>query len=186
MRKIFIFCVAVSVAGLLAGCKKNDDVKKHILMMQSRPVVLGLDKMQCMTGGRDTVVTDYTDALLRMVVYVDSSECSSCALDRMFTWNDAIRDAGRYNGRLRHLFIVAPRKEQMEDVYLSLEYSGLKSPVYVDTAYVFRQENPHIPAAGMYHVFLLDRNDSVLLVGNPLNNPKIDKIFKRTVTSIIN
>ena len=73
--------------------------------------------------------------------------------------------------------IVAPKHEQIEDAYLSIESNGLDSPVYVDTAYAFRKANPYLPDERMYHSFLLDEKDSVVIVGNPIENPKIDSLI---------
>ena len=81
---------------------------------------------------------------------------------------------------------MAPKVLQLEDTYLSIEYSGLDSPVYVDTAYVLRKENPQIPVDPIYHTFLLNEKDSVILVGNPLENVEIENIFRHTIDSIIN
>lgn len=116
-----------------------------------------------------------------MVVYVDSSACSSCTLDKMYVWNKSIEKARKQGNRLKYVFIIAPKAEQLEDAYLSIESNGLESPVYVDTAYVFRKANPHLPEERMYHSFLLDAKDSVVIVGNPMGNPKIDGLINKIV-----
>ena len=38
-------------------------------------------------------------------------------------------------------------------------------------------KDPHIPSNPLLHSFLLDENDSVLLVGNPVRNKKIEELF---------
>lgn len=50
-------------------------------------------------------------------------------------------------------------------------------PIYVDTLGVFNRNNRHIPSNPELHTFLLDSNGYVLLVGNPLENEKIEKLF---------
>ena len=45
--------------------------------------------------------------------------------------------------------------------------------IFVDTANVFTESNPNIPSESMYHTFLLDENNNVILVGNPIVNEKI-------------
>lgn len=48
----------------------------------------------------------------------------------------------------------------------------LSYPIYMDTTGVFRRTNPQLPSNPMLHTFLLDENNEVLAVGNPLENEK--------------
>ena len=41
--------------------------------------------------------------------------------------------------------------------------------------------NPQIPKDRMFHTFLLDESDSVVLVGNPMQNNQIDNLLKQIV-----
>lgn len=50
-----------------------------------------------------------------------------------------------------------------------------------DTTGVFHRTTPQLPSNPMLHTFLLDENNEVLVVGNPLDNEKIDRMFWRTV-----
>jgi len=45
----------------------------------------------------------------------------------------------------------------------------------------FIKENPHIPLKGIYHTFLLDENDSVILVGDPFKNEKMEKLLQKVI-----
>ena len=162
---------------LLVSCRANHDIEEKISSLQSQPIKLCLDEMRCRNKFGDTVVVDSVKPLYRMVVYVDSSVCSPCSLDKMYVWNESIKKARRQGSMLKHVFIVAPKPEQIEDAYLSIESNGLDSPIYVDTAYAFRKANPHLPDERMYHSFLLDEKDSVVIVGNPIENPKIDSLI---------
>ena len=55
----------------------------------------------------------------------------------------------------------------------------LKNPIYVDTAYIFRENNKHIPSETRYHNFLINSKGEILLVGNPLENKKIRNILNK-------
>lgn len=43
------------------------------------------------------------------------------------------------------------------------------------------KQNTCIPVDKMFHAFLLDENNNVLLVGNPLENEKIEELFWKIV-----
>ncbi|NPD91626.1 hypothetical protein [Xylanibacter muris] len=181
----FLAVILLPLVGLFVSCGGSTEIKDSLDAMLSHPVRLSLDRMKCSYRGSDTLMADSIKPDLRLVVYVDSSECSSCVLDQMYHWNEMLSESRKYDGRLQYVFIVAPRPSQLEDARLSLEYCGLQSPVYVDTGFVFRCSNPWFPSGRMYHTFLLNRNDSVLLVGSPLDNPNINELFTRTVKSVI-
>ena len=41
--------------------------------------------------------------------------------------------------------------------------------------------NPHLPKNKALHTFLLDENNNVILVGDPLHNKKIEEMFYKIV-----
>ncbi len=45
----------------------------------------------------------------------------------------------------------------------------------------FERLNPHLPKNKAMHTFLLDENNNVILVGNPLQNKEIEKMFYEEV-----
>ena len=51
----------------------------------------------------------------------------------------------------------------------------------MDTLGVFIDDNKHIPHHPDMHTFLLDEDNNVLLVGNPLENEKIEEMFWQIV-----
>lgn len=171
----------ISAVMMFVSCNQKSDIETSLMKMKSRSVNLCLQEMQCRNKYGDTIVVDSIKPSYRMVVYVDSSVCSPCTLDKMFLWNESIKKAREQGNRLKYVFIVAPKPEQLEDAYLSIESNGLDSPVYVDTAYAFRRANPHLPQERMYHSFLLDAKDSVVIVGNPMEHPKIDSLINKIV-----
>lgn len=54
-------------------------------------------------------------------------------------------------------------------------------PVYIDTLGIFQKNNPHLPKNPRLHTFLLDANNHVILVGNPLYNTKIKEMYDRVI-----
>lgn len=171
---------------MLLSCN-DGGVKKSLKEFQSHQVKVRLEKMECRMHEQDTICIDSVKPMLRLVSYVDSSECTPCTLDHMYVWNDLIDEASKYEGKLKYIFIFAPKSGSynLEDVHLAVASSGLKCPVYVDTAYSFKNDNPQLPADSRFHTMLLDSKDSVLMVGSPLDNPKIENLFSRIIKSVI-
>ena len=63
-------------------------VESHLEEMLASPIVLKLDKMQCRKKNLDEKTKKY-----RMVVFVDSTECTPCSLSKLRFWNPLIKEA---------------------------------------------------------------------------------------------
>ena len=163
------------------SCSDRSKLKQDLAKLQSIEIAVTLDKMQHQINGIDTLLANFTDSELKLVVYSDSSTCSSCAIQKMFLWNSFIEDAEKYQGRLKFYFLFSPTENDLTTVNLALRTNMFDYPVFIDSAGTFAKENPHLPKNPQLHSFLLDESNKVILVGNPLNNPKIEEMFYKIV-----
>lgn len=164
------------------SCTDRDDFKDGIVRMKSRPVSLSLDKMRCMWDGKDTVLSeDKYDKELKLVVYSDTTACSSCGLKTMYLWDEFIEATEAYGEDISLYFVFAPLKKDLDNFYFAMRTTELSVPVYVDTMGVFMSENRNIPERADFHTFLLDKDNNVVLVGNPSKNERIWEMFWQIV-----
>ena len=169
--------IGTMICLLFLGCKsEKEQVRDKIEQMKSRPIELCLDKMECRRNPLNKLDKKYT-----MVVYVDSTECSSCALSKLRFWNPLIAEAKKKQLDIDYVFILAPKKEDMEDVNVELEITDLQSSIYVDTAFVFKMNNKDFPKENKYHSFLLNTDGKVIFIGSPITNKKLMDIYKNIV-----
>lgn len=169
--------IGTMICLLFFGCKsEKEQVRDKIEEMKSRPIELCLDKMECRRNPLSKLNKKYT-----MVVYVDSAECSSCALSKLRFWNPLIAEAKKKQLDIDYVFILAPKKKDMEDVNVELEITDLQSSIYVDTAFAFKKNNKDLPKENKYHSFLLNTEGKVILIGSPIANKKVMDIYKNIV-----
>lgn len=174
---VIIFCA-------LSSCSsKKDEAQKTLVEMSRHKVVLPLGEMGCFHSTVDTLERKVVaSGKYTYVHYVDSSQCSPCALDRMYHWNKLVDEYSEKG--ITFVFVIEPKNEQLEDVHFSIQSSGLRNPVYVDSLYVFRSQNSFLPEEQMYHSFLLDRSGKIILVGNPLENKSIKQIWNKIINKV--
>lgn len=179
--KYLLYGVLVCIS--FAACDMKQKETRNVLSeMSNDKVDIPFSKMGCFHSDADTLRNVLkVEQRYTFVHYVDSSLCSPCALDRMYTWNKFIDDYSKKG--VRFVFIVEPKIEQMEDVHFSIASSGLHSPVYVDSLFAFRKQNKNLPTEQMYHSFLLDKLGHVILVGNPLQNSKIEELLDKIINN---
>ena len=163
------------------SCSDKNKLKKDLTQLQSREISISLEKMQHQINGRDTLMADFTDSELKLVVYSDSSACSSCAIKRMYNWDSFIKYAEKYQGRLKFYFLFYPARKDIKALKFDLRANTFDYPIFIDSAGVFEKENTHLPKNHQLHTFLLDKDNKVILVGNPLENKKIEEMFYKIV-----
>lgn len=127
------------------------------------------------SGGIDSL--DRANGRYQMVVYTDSTECSPCAIKHLNNWEsiiDTLESFPLYKGTV---FIFSPSKSSYEEVNEELRKTNIKYSMYLDTCNVFLNKNRGIPSNGRMHTFLIDDNNRVALIGNPLTNEKIRTMY---------
>lgn len=166
-----VFCLSS-----LMGCNREKrQVESNLERMKSEPISLCLDQMEC----RLNPLSGKENKTYRMVVYVDSAECSSCALSKLRFWNPLIKETREKKVDIDYIFILAPKKETMDDVNMELEITDLQSSIYLDTAYIFMKQNVVIPKEKKYHSFLLNKKGYTIFVGDPIKNKKIKNVYDK-------
>lgn len=152
--------------------------------MQSKSITIPTD-VKTLVHGKDRVMDDFMESELKLIVYAYSTGCSSCNISKMHLWNDLIAHAKPFGDRLKYYFIFAPRIAEEPAVREALEKTPFGYPVILDTKKEFERINPHLPKNKALHAFLLDADNNVILVGNPLNNAAIEKMFLETTTEML-
>lgn len=164
---------------LLASCVgESGKVKQELASLMSNRIEMCQEATVTLSG-KDIIAQDYFASDFKMVVYTDSLGCSSCALQQLHLWSDFVEFAEPYGGKLKYYFIFNPPKR--ENIRLALRSSMLDYPMLLDSLGEFERLNPHLPKNKAMHTFLLDEQNNVVLVGNPLHNPEIERMFKEIV-----
>ena len=112
-----------------------------------------------------------------MVVYADSSQCSPCFINGLRNWERLNPNELKAKYKTNVVFIIEPLKDKGEQVKEELIKSHFKYPVLIDTHYCFRNANKELPNQPIYHNFLLNKENKIILVGDPSKNENIEKLF---------
>lgn len=173
-RKTIIVCLLVAAAVMLAS-----------------KFVSGLSKL----GSRDlkrflgTEISfdgfDYPESRCRMVIYYDSAACSTCKLSYVREWDFLFQECHEFNGFLP-IFVFSPRKPDWKRYQKMLSRQSTENYIISDYKSAFSSANPGIPKAQSLHVFLLDRDNKVVLAGDPLHNGRLWGLYKLYIEAICN
>lgn len=182
-QKLYIISIFIIIFLGITCCSEKDRIKYSVIQMQENTVVIPFDEM--VLAYSDNVNKTYCIQRnnFHLCVYVDSTQCSPCHIDKLFHWNNMIDYTFSLRKKIDYIFIVAPKTSQKEDAYLSIKSCGLKVPIYVDTAYAFSKNNSYILMEEQFHTFLIDKDGKVLIIGNPLYNVKIKKLMSSIIST---
>ena len=178
IKKLFILLSCISLS---LSCSDRNQIEKELKILQSKPITIPMD-IETLLDGRDTMINNLMKSELKLVVYTDSLACSTCEISKMEEWMGLINYASAFDNRLKFYFIFAPSKQDERIVRIKLKMNYFDYPMFLDSDGKFDELNPHLPKNKAMHTFLLDKNNNVILVGNPLKNNNIMEMFTRMTT----
>ena len=161
---------------LLISCKKskNDNISHIVTEWMGKEIVYPND-VTFTLWEKDTIMgkTDYT-----IVNYTDTIGCISCKL-QLKNWHTFITDLQEEAGdRVKVHFIFFPKDPQR--IMTLLKQNKFDYPVCIDTDDSFNRLN-HFPSDMMFQTFLLDRNNKVVAIGNPIHNPQVKDLYLKII-----
>lgn len=129
-------------------------------------------------------LTDTTDFQIpqseyKVLIYVDSIGCTSCKL-QLHKWKELIEYTDSVTqGKVSFIFFFHP-KDSKEIRYL-LKRDGLDRPVCIDLEDRLNRLNK-FPSDMTFQTFLLDKNNKVTVLGNPVHNTAIKDLYLKQIT----
>lgn len=110
--------------------------------------------------------------------YVDSLGCTSCQL-KLIKWKDFIDNLNtNCENRVQLIFLIHPQKT--DEIKFFLEKDKFHYPILVDKNNDFINTN-QLPMEMMFQTFLLDKDNRVLAIGNPVHNPKVKELYLKII-----
>lgn len=176
MKNLLIVIAALAII----SCSSN---KQHeLLRLYSCPIKFP-SKARITINSRDTVISNFHDSKIKVVVYADATTCASCEIKHLELWKPYIDSAKRVEF-LSYYFILAPDKKDSISVMATLKAFPLDYPITLDYGQEFQQLNDNLPQDKNFHSLILDKNNMVVLAGNPIHNLAIRNLFHKTLDNM--
>lgn len=168
-----IIPICLMILSFLSCDNKKKEINKQLTKIYSHTIRIPFYDM-------DTLIIDSgyiskkADHLI--LVYIDSTECTSCYASHHTEWKRILDECKKYTSSIT-LSIIIETKRIPKDVEEEFLMSQFGKSIFIDKNGVFRKRNPDFPESRIMHVLLLDKNDKIVLIGSPLSNKKIEKIL---------
>ena len=167
---------------LLTACKENNKEKFALLVQewQGKEIVFPQD-MAFTRFVTEPVDYRIPDAEYKVLVYVDSVGCTSCKL-QLLKWKELIAHVdSATNGNVPFIFIFQS-KDDRELRYI-LKCDNFDRPVCIDRNNRFNSSN-RFPQDITFQTFLLDKDNKVKVIGNPVHNLAVRDLYLKQITGM--
>ena len=123
---------------------------------------------------KDTVDFPINNADYKIVAYVDSVGCMSCKL-QLPRWKDFISEIDSLTGHfIPFVFYFHPN--DIKELRYITRRDNFEYPICIDVEDKFNSLN-HFPDKMEFQTFLIDMNNKVVAIGNPIHNPKVKELY---------
>lgn len=174
MRKVLIVILIVT-STCLYSCKDatKKDVYRIVADWQGKEVIFP-DDIVFTHFGQDTVQYQIPESDYKILLYVDSVGCTSCKL-QLNKWKEFIAEIDSLTSETVPVLLFFHPKDKRELAYL-LKRDNLAVPVCFDETDKLNSLN-QFPSLEDFQCFLLDKDNRVVYIGNPVHNIKIKEMY---------
>lgn len=128
---------------------------------------------------KDTVDFPINNADYKIVAYVDSVGCMSCKL-QLPRWKDFISEIDSLTGHfIPFVFYFHPN--DIKELRYITRRDNFEYPICIDVEDKFNSLN-HFPDKMEFQTFLIDMNNKVVAIGNPIHNPKVKELYRKILS----
>lgn len=155
------------------GDENEEETSRLITKWLGKEIVFP-NRMIFTLQGKDTVDFSLFHSSYAIVSYVDSTGCVSCKL-QLSRWKTFIEELNSVSQERIPVLLYFCPKDIKEITYL-LKRDYFDYPVCIDQSDMFNKLN-NFPGKMVFQTFLIDKDDKVLALGNPIMNSKVKKIY---------
>lgn len=172
-----IICIVTFILAPLSCNQAKKEAKSIVDNWYGKEIVFTPNLQAYSSGKMDN---SHLDSLLnsevKVVTYIDAS-CSVCIVE-LYKWEGFMDFLEQYD--ISVLVIVDSETDARFDP-LSESYLDINYPLIHDKDNLFRDRNNLYDKQGLTS-FLLDQNNCVILVGNPIQNEEIKNLYINTIS----
>ena len=171
----------LSILFLLTSCKE-EEVARLVQEWQGKEIVFpkNITFTRFVT---DTVDYQIPQSDYKVLIYVDSTGCTSCKL-QLPKWKELIAYTDSVTGNNIPFLFFFQSKDDKELRYI-LKRDNFNRPVCIDRNSELDKLN-RFPQNITFQTFLLDKKNRIVVIGNPIHNLAVKDLYLKQIMGIQN
>ena len=164
------------------SCQKNDRAKVESLVKEWNNKEIRFSDNPVFTRFvTDTVPYRIPKTDYKVVVFVDSGGCISCKL-QLPKWKEFMHEVDSLSdGNVPFVFFF--QTKNVRELRYILRRDNFSHPVCIDTEDSFYKLN-RFPGEMMFQTFLVDSENRVKVIGNPIHNLSVKDLYLKEIAGI--
>ncbi len=178
MKRLLFYILFLFLLSSACQDKKKEQFTRLVQKWQGKEIVFPQD-MEFTRFVTDPVEYRIPDAEYKVLIYVDSTGCTSCKL-QLPKWKELIAHVDSATNSNIPFIFVFQSKDDRELRYI-LKRDNFDRPVCIDRDSRLDKLN-QFPQNITFQTFLLDRDNKVKVIGNPVHNLAVRDLYLKQVT----
>ena len=122
-----------------------------------------------------------SDSSFILVKYIEVDNCFDCKINQLAQFDYETYITG-LSKKIPVVYLVnSPKEIDTSELYHKLCAKRIRGTIYLDTCNAFMEANPHIPDNPLFHTFLLNEKNKVILIGDPFVNKKMNSLLEKVI-----
>lgn len=169
VNKVRLFSLLLSVIALLVSCTFSSSRKKKDILQKTDAMI---DRE--IDFGNDSVMHKNTIKIITLIA--DTGDCTTCSM-QVYDWYLRKLDLNNKALKCDIVYILNDSVRLSADIQKLMGYYNLYYTTYLQ---YFTVNNKEI-ASSMFKTFLVGKDNRIKLVGSPLDNEKLWKLYKKII-----
>lgn len=166
---------------LFSSCKDKDKkaISEQLDALYGKEIKF-VHQDQYIIDRRDTIIHWDGTPDFKIVIFADSLGCQPCNL-RLGELSLKVRELRHINEKAH--FVVIVQNSDYREFEHNVAHDMPGFPFIYDTEGLFLKAN-ELPLDNRLHAFLLDKDNKIVLVGNPVGNDKLWELYKHQIREL--
>lgn len=177
--KYFLLYVFLIITFSSCGMFKKDKISDLVNEWYGKEIIFPSHATFTIQGV-DTICTITKNTQFKIVNYVDSTGCTGCKL-QLPHWMSLINEVSGLKGNnVSFWFYFHPKTNQIKELKYILKNNSFIYPICIDEKDEFNKFNKLLNKLD-FQTFLLDKDNRIIAIGNPIHNPKIKELYMNII-----
>ena len=178
MKRLLFYILFLFLLSSACQDKKKEQFTRLVQKWQGKEIVFPQD-MEFTRFVTNPVEYRIPDAEYKVLIYVDSTGCTSCKL-QLPKWKELIAHVDSATNSNIPFIFVFQSKDDRELRYI-LKRDNFDRPVCIDRDSRLDKLN-QFPQDITFQTFLLDKDNKVKVIGNPVHNLAVRDLYLKQIT----
>lgn len=174
-RKCIFF---IMIALLLVSCNNDDRIVTEIKELSHRKILFpdGYIELSC---NSKFSLEEQIKKDVKIITYMDNISCTQCGIKTLKLWQNEIKRINKYV-----TYIIILHSDYDDSIFEMTKNISSDFPLMYYKSNIFESKNNLKGILSCNKTFLLNKDNEIVLVGEPFGREKLAKLYQKHIDSL--